>query len=241
MRPFAATLMLTLLAIPAALPLVGAELSGSAVPAWGSVSGSPIRPGAEASTNVGGCTYNFLFYDATYAYIGTAAHCTDKIGDRVSLPGVGQIGTVVYDSDKTAGANRDVDFTLIRLDASRVGQANPQMFGYYAPTGIAARNELPIGEDLGLYGYGLVFGEVAATRARQGVMVTGSSTMYQADLPAVNGDSGAPLIALETGKAAGIISHYGTYTTDEGPLMTFVMSELQRSGFNVTLATVPPP
>jgi hypothetical protein len=239
MRAVVAPLLLALLTLPAALPLVGAQVGTASAPAWGPTN-SPIRPGAPAETTEGYCTFNFLFYDNSNAYIGTAAHCTDKVGDRVVRTGLGEIGTVVYDSDKAAGANRDVDFTLVRLDANRVAQANPLMYGFNAPTGSAPRTELRIGEPLGVYGYGLVFGDVPATRARQGVLVSTTSTLYRADLPAVNGDSGAPLIEIETGRAVGIISHYGftAGTTDEGPLMSFIFSELQKANFNVQLATV---
>ena len=37
----------------------------------------------------------------------------------------------------------------------------------------------------------------------------GTEQEYQADMPAVNGDSGGPLLHHETGAALGIISRYG--------------------------------
>ncbi len=95
---------------------------------------------------------------------------------------------------------------------------------------------------MSVYGYGMVVGETAPTRARSGVLVSTTPTLYRADMPAVNGDSGGPLLEAATGRAVGIISHYGLTpvvpTTDEGPLMTFVLSELDRAGFDMTLATV---
>ena len=220
-----------------------AEASASSQPAWGNVTTARIRPGSEALTSLGQCTFNFLFYDASHAYIGTAAHCTNNVGDRVRHGVLGEIGSVVYDSDRAAGADRDVDFTLVRLDAARVADAHPQMLGFFAPTGSAPRADLTPGESVSLYGYGLLLGEAAATRARSGVLVSTTDKEYRADMPAVNGDSGAPLIETSTGRALGIISHYGINfpvpTTDEGPLMSFIDAELRKAGFTVTLATVP--
>lgn len=231
-------LLLAVLLLPA-LSAVGAqEATLTAAPAWGPLS-APLRPGAEAQTAEGYCTYNFLFYDSSNAYVGTAAHCTDKLNEVAKLGNGQRVGVVVYDSDRTPGANANVDFALIKLDAAMVSQANPKMLGNtHGPTGNVSHRDLRIGEPVAFYGYGLLLGELAATRYREGVVVTFSTTMYQADMPAVNGDSGAPILEKETGKALGIVSHYGTYTTDEGPLMSFVLDELKKAGFNVTLATV---
>lgn len=234
-----AALALTLLLLAPAF--AHADLADKALPAWGpNTAASFIRPGAEASTAEGYCTYNFLFYDSSNAYIGTAAHCTDKIGEVAALGNGTRIGVVVYDSDRTAGANADVDFALIKLDANRVAWAHPQMIGHDGPKGIAVRANLTIGEPLSFYGYGLLFGSASPTRARDGVLVSTTATLYRADMPAVNGDSGGPILETSTGHAMGIISHYGftAGTTDEGPLMTFVMAELQKANFNVTLATI---
>lgn len=240
MRPLViAPVALALLLLTPAL--AHADLADKALPAWGpNTTASVIRPGAEAQTAEGYCTYNFLFHDNSNAYIGTAAHCTDKIGEVAALGNGTRIGVVVYDSDRTAGADKDVDFALVKLDANRVGWAHPQMLGHDGPKGIAQRANLTLGEPLSIYGYGLVFGETNPTRSRDGVLVSTTATLYRADMPAVNGDSGGPILETSTGHAVGIISHYGftAGTTDEGPLMTFVMAELQKAGFHVTLATV---
>jgi hypothetical protein len=63
-----------------------------------------------------------------------------------------------------------------------------------------------------------------------------------ADMPAVNGDSGAPLLHDKTGYALGIISRYGIRvppSTDIGPLVDWALREVRRSGFpDVVLATI---
>lgn len=238
MRILFASLLAALVALPALSAPVGAEVSTTAAPAWGSLS-APLRPGAEAQTAEGFCTYNFLFYDSSNAYVGTAAHCTDKLNEVAKLGNGQRVGVVVYDSDRASGADRDVDFALIRLDAAMVSQANPKMLGNVnGPTGNVSHRDLRIGEPVAFFGYGLLLGELAATRPREGAVVTFDTRLYQADMPAVNGDSGAPMLEKETGRALGIVSHYGTYTTDEGPLMSFVLDELKKAGFNVQLATV---
>lgn len=209
-------------------------------PVWGDAA-SPIRPGASLGRY---CTFNFLYYNNTTAaaYIGTAGHCTEDAGERVVLPGVGVIGTVVYDSDVHAGADAAVDFSLIELDADRVSQAYPGMLGHDGPHDIYLPGESVLGQQVGLHGYGLLLGEQEATRDRSGVLITMDDRMYTADMPAVNGDSGSPLLHLETGNAVGIISHYGIGaippSTDEGPTMTFILAELARAGFPVHLAVV---
>lgn len=217
---------------------LGGGDGGPREPAWGDESG-PIRPGASLG---GYCTFNFLFYDNVTgaAYIGTAGHCTEEAGERVSIPDVGEIGTVVYDSDVADGADVDVDFALIELDADRVAQANPRMLGHDGPAGIYSPGEGALGQEVGLHGYGMVLGEQEATRDRSGILFSMDERMYTADMPAVNGDSGSPLLHLGTGTAVGIISHYGIGavppSTDEGPVLAFILSELAKGGFPVQLA-----
>ncbi len=214
-------------------------------PAFGPLS-SPIRPGSSKSN----CTYNFVFYDVVYptpevpdpvpdVYIGTAGHCTGKTGERASLAGLGQIGTVVYDSDETGS---DVDFSLIELDPGRVAQTNPQMRGFVGPKGVAAPSMLAVGDQVDVYGYGVGVGLLEQTRPRFGLLTDWTEDEYVADMPAVNGDSGAPLLHDESGFALGVISRYGfdqvPPSTDVGPLVSWALREVREAGFDVVLATV---
>lgn len=207
---------------------------------WGALETATIRPGASLG---GYCTYNFLFSDARgEAYIGTAAHCTED-GERVTLgPGGPEIGTVVYDSDTAEDADASVDFSLIRLDPDQIENANPLMYGWDGPKGTIDADEASAGDQVAIYGYGILLGEDERTRPRFGVLMDEDGSTYRANLPAVNGDSGSPIIHVPTGKAFGIISHYGIAAvppaTDEGPIMGFIFSELENGGFDVTLATV---
>lgn len=209
-------------------------------PAWGGPE-SPLRPGSSLG---GYCTFNFVFYkpgtktQAPKAYIGTAGHCTDKIGEVPEHAELGPIGKVVYDSDLMEST---VDFSLIELDPAIVGQTNPEVLGWGGPTRVVEATDLELGTQVDVYGYGLGVGETEQTRPRSGYLVAWTEQEYQADMPAVNGDSGAPLIHHETGAALGIISRYGLTvppSTDQGPLMTWILSELKSVGINVKLATV---
>lgn len=208
-------------------------------PAWGDLDAAVIRPGASLG---GYCTFNFLFEapDGT-GYIGTAGHCTDEIGERLTLDGVGEIATVVYDSDLVESG---VDFSLAQLDADRIADAHPQMFGWHGPTGSVVADDLAVGDEIQLHGYGLVLGQNDVTRDRFGVLVDWTEDEYNVDMPAVNGDSGSPLLH-ESGKAFGIISRYGfdntPPSTDRGPLMDYIFRELDAAGLgDVRLVTIGP-
>lgn len=215
-------------------------------PAFGDLS-SPIRPGSQFG---GSCTFNFVFHEEVYAvpgepepvpdvFIGTAAHCTSGADQRVSVGGFGEIGTVVYDSDE---ADSDVDFSLVRIDPHLVGQTNPQMRGFEGPTGVATPDTLAVGDGVNVYGYGVAVGETEQTRPRSGVLTEWTQDEYMADMPAVNGDSGAPLLHDETGHALGIISRYGIRvppSTDWGPLVDWALREIHQAGFeDVHLSTI---
>ncbi|MDQ4065023.1 MAG: S1 family peptidase [Actinomycetota bacterium] len=225
------------LASAPAAPVLGKTPSRQ--PAWGGPD-SPLRPGAA----MGGCTLNFVFYTpgtrarAPKGYIGTAGHCTDKVGEEITPPGLEAIGKVVYDSDTVKST---VDFSLIELYPEMIGKTNPEVLHWGGPTRVANEEDFAFGDQVDVYGYGLAFGQTEQTRPRYGVLVGWTDEEYQADMPAVNGDSGAPLIHHATGAALGIISRYGFTvppSTDLGPLMTWILEELERAGFNVKLATV---
>jgi hypothetical protein len=101
---------------------------------------------------------------------------------------------------------------------------------------------LSTADRLDLYGTGMVFGDVPSTRHRAGVLTDWSRQEYAADLPSVNGDSGAPLLHFPTGRALGIVSRYGVTglpaSTDVGPLISWILRELRAAGFRVRLATI---
>lgn len=212
-------------------------------PAWGGED-APIRPGSSFG---GSCTFNFVFYrpgTATKppkAYIGTAGHCTDNLGEQVDLPGVGAIGEVVYDSDLVKGEYKGVDFSLVEIFPRLVPRTNPAVLSWGGPKRVATVEDFTEGDQVDVYGYGLLVGQAEQTRPRFGVLFSWTEQEYLADMPAVNGDSGAPLIHHETGAALGIISRWNIDvppSTDRGPLVTWILEALDAAGFDVRLATV---
>ena len=198
-------------------------------------SSSPLRPGASLG---GYCTFNFVFKESDTSYIGTAGHCTDRIGERVRLGTGRTIGSVVYDSDV---AGSDIDFSLIRIDADMVGKTSPRMLGTTGPHGVATPGMFAIGDRIDLYGAGVGFGSIPETRSRFGILANWNTREYAADMPSVNGDSGAPLLHHDTGYALGVVSRYGVAalppSTDLGPLLTWILREVRDAGFGIQLAT----
>lgn len=246
--PMRRSSLLALLVLAVVLSPVAATGAPAEVePAWGGLD-APLRPG----DSMGHCTLNFLFYDsvvdleageAPTGYMGTAAHCTDRVGETVVAEGYGAIGKVVYDSDVTPGADDLVDFALIELDPEVIADANPTVRTWGGPVGHVRADDLRRGDIVDLHGYGMIVGDRPLTRDRQGVVVNWTADEYVVDMPAVNGDSGGPLIHDRTGQALGIVSRYGFAamppSTDTGPLLTFIFDELATAGFgDVVLATV---
>lgn len=219
------------------VPVVLADGNGTVWPAWGDLATATIRPGSSLG---GYCTFNFLFESPNgTGYIGTAAHCTDGVGERLMLPGVGEIATVVYDSDDDGSI---VDFTLARLDDDRIAQAHPKMLDHEGPTGAITLADLAVGDLVHIHGYGMVFGDAEETQSRSGVLMDWSEEEFVINMPAVPGDSGSSILH-DSGKALGIISRFNLNdtppSTDTGPLMPFIFEELAKAGYgDVRLATI---
>lgn len=269
MRTLSLLLATAAVAAVAATPVVtNAGVDGEPLPEYAATpEEAVIRPGAgmiEPGGDLGdlpmteldaSCTYNWLFHELVEpdpdtgevptprAYIGTAAHCTDAVGERVATFGEGVddgFGTVVYDSDDIGSL---VDFSLIEIDADKVGLAHPQMFGIVAPTGFVDRGELAVGDILRQSGYGLVLGQNDVTReGRYGVVTQVNDDEYVAQTMAQLGDSGSPFALDADGRAVGIVSRYGfdqmPPSTDVGPLIPWILEHLADADLDVALSTV---
>lgn len=208
-----------------------------AVAADGPDANTYIQPGSEVLTPVGGCTLNFVWKDAANTYVGTAGHCAEGTGGRVSTPGHGAWGSIVLDIDG------DTDFALIRVDAAKVPMVRAAVQHWGGPTGVATAAETRAGDVLALYGYGVGFSVNEVTRAKQGVLVSDNAAQYEADTWAVYGDSGGPVLHKATGKALGIVSAFNFVdvppTTDAGPTLAHIQAQLAARGYNVVLQTAP--
>ena len=210
-----ALLVACVLAVPPAAP--AAEL--------------PIQPGAQVSSSVGLCTLNFVFTDARERmFIGTAGHCVDTVGDRVASPAAGAFGTVVYrvmeDTD---------DFALIRVDRAKRQFVSAEVRAFGVPTGYTRARETSTGDLLQLHGFGMLLGDISLTRTRTGILAADDRREYFAELPAIFGDSGGPVVHVATGKALGVVSGIGVTippSTLLGTTVQRIMRLLDRAGFD---------
>src|SRR5581483_9012258 len=79
----------------------------------------PIQPGDFMATSVGGCTFSFVFDGGGVTYLATAAHCVEKVGNKVSL----EDGTVVGHAAVIGNADHAAnDWALIAIDAPYVSR-----------------------------------------------------------------------------------------------------------------------
>lgn len=224
------------------VPVVETVENTTHAPQWGEVASAAIRPGAP----IGWCTYNFLFFapaNGTY-YIGTAAHCTDELGQRMPLSGYAdEIGTVVYDSDNATESNTNADFSLIELDPELNLEAHPQVVNRGGPTGFATAADVEVGDVIEHHGYGMVFGDFEETRDRDGILSSWGDD-YCSESPIWWGDSGSPILHADTGKALGIVSRAGwidCVPTAQlmGATLPYIFRELEEYGWGgVELATI---
>ena len=183
-----------------------------------------VRPGARLVTEVGGCTFNFLFRspDGT-RYIGTAGHCTghnygsawprEKVWPRGSGPVVrgsdGQrIGEFAY-----GVFHVPKDFALIRLDPGV--EASPEMCYFGGPRGVYTTKTA---EPVVLQYYGNAVGVRDVLPARSGVALGthNPDRIYALGL-ALPGDSGSGVMTTD-GLAVGVLVTTGVHGYRINPL-----------------------
>ena len=183
-----------------------------------------VRPGGRVLTEIGDCTFNFLFRapDGT-RYIGTAGHCvspgtdytfkdTDSDGngriERVWARGRGpeakgldrrRIGEFAYTI-----VQDPKDFALIRLDPD-VG-ASPEMCHFGAPRGVYT-SDSGGAVVLHYYGNGQGIDTVAPARSAVALGTPNPDHVYAAGL-ALPGDSGAGVMT-DDGQAVGVLVSTG--------------------------------
>lgn len=201
------------------------------------VAQTKIQPGASMEI----CTLNFIYdglgANAGKVYIGTAAHCVERVGDVVNDGDGEPIGKVAFLDDADLAA---ADYAFVELLPSVLGRVDPSMKGYPEyPTGFTVPEDTAAGDLVQISGYGMVFGDLGATtqERRQGILQTDDEETYTFSGPSVNGDSGGPLVHVDSGKALGIVSRYGfeTASTDYGPTMQGLLTKAAARDFPVRL------
>jgi hypothetical protein len=204
----------------AAFTLGGTPCSLIPVPAAAPAGTGPcegVRPGGRLETEIGLCTYNFLFRapDGT-RYIGTAGHCIlaaspvkGSAGEKLWPVGGGpqartggkRVGEFAY-----AVLEDPKDFALIRLDPGV--EASPEMCHFGGPTGVFEGHS-PDPTVLEYYGNGIGIGSVAPARSAVSVGVPNPDHVYAVGL-ALPGDSGSGVISSD-GRAVGVLVTTGLH------------------------------
>jgi hypothetical protein len=222
-------------ALPARAALFVVIAATATAPRGAGAADVPIQPGAQVSSSIGLCTLNFVFHDGTKKYVGTAGHCVERVGDRVTATGAGAFGTVVFRKD--AGAD---DFALIQIDGDKLSLVSATVRGIGLPTGYTRSTQTAAGDLVQLSGYGIGFSLLPQTRTRTGVLAADNDRQYFAEIPALFGDSGGPLVHQATGHALGIVSGIGVTfppSTLLGTTVERALALVQADGFNVSLLT----
>ena len=153
-----------------------------------------------------GCTANFIFTDGTSKYVGTAAHCTNGVGDpvvmQVDTTTLAEVGTVVK---RTAQEEPGEDFALIRIYpevASKWG-VDPKVPVVGGPNGIYTGCDV-VGVSHYGHGYGVA---VAQGKPETGVATNWNNDGYGWTGFGAPGDSGSPVVLTGSGQAAGNFTH----------------------------------
>jgi Trypsin-like peptidase domain len=202
-----------------------------------SASAVTLQPGAYHETDAGSCTLNFV-YQGSATYLGTAAHCVERVGQRVrDIDGI-EFGSVAF------MGNADVteeDYAFIQVDSEDLSRVSPAVKGHPTfPRGFTTPAETLTGDAIQLSGYGLGYGTTQPTQEqRQAVMGFDDTEYYTVTGPIHWGDSGGPLVHRRTGKALGIVSRLCAGTCSEmGPTVQGILAKAAARGFSVSLRTV---
>ena len=197
--------------------------------------GSHIQPGAFHSTDVGGCTLNFVYDGTGGPYMGTAAHCADNVGDDVRDENGAVFGDIaaIGDADATA-----TDWALIRVRPEFVTHVNPRMKGHpQYPTGVTSAAQTNVGDQIQLSGYGVGFDLTPTTREqRRAILTYDDAETHEVLATLIFGDSGGPLVHIPTGRALGIVSRLCIgLCEEEGPTVEGILAKAAAQGFSVAL------
>ena len=184
-----------------------------------------LQPGALMTTTVGSCTLNFVFDGAGTqtgkVFLGTAAHCVDAVGSTVQDGDGVTFGKVAAIGDYPDAVSED--FALIEVATASVSRVAPEMKGHPTyPTGVAASTEVAVGDLLQISGYGDGFEETQPTReGRVATYGGGDDSVLTMFGPIIFGDSGGPIVHIDTGKALGLNHGYCIGLCDENPLLPY--------------------
>jgi hypothetical protein len=193
-----------------------------------------------------GCTANFIFTDGSSQYIGTARHCTDKIGQPVTMQldttTIGVVGTV---AKMTSGDGEPGnDWALIKIDpavASKWG-VNPAVPVIGGPQGVYTGCD-PTSVTYYGHGYGVA---VAQGKVEGGFATNLYDDGYGWTGVGAPGDSGSGVLTSPGGPAIGDFTHLivdlGAYPGSDqaGTRITKILSQFGVSLVNADGSTTGP-
>lgn len=190
---------------------------------------STLRPG-DAVEAQGRCTLGWVLEGAGATYFSTAAHCVE-LGDRPTTGDGTVIGRVAYDDDV-------VDVALIEVAPGVEPTVDPSVRGHpEVPTGVAETEAIGGDDTLRVSGQGIGVPLSFAREQRAGVLIDEAGGGYCADLPAVFGDSGGPVLHEASGTAVGIVNRIGGACPTSGVTVSGILARTRQDGFDLALAT----
>jgi hypothetical protein len=219
-----------------------------------------VSPGAIVNSNVGQCTFNFLFTGSDgKRNVGTVGHCTlgespigGDVGEESWAPGQGpmasdssgaRIGEFAY-----AILEDPKDFALVRLDPGVA--ADPAMCHFGGPTTTNDSNPGPRPRTLlNHFGNGIGIGNVLPARTAVALGMPDPDHVF-ADGVALPGDSGSGVISSDGG-AVGVLVTVGVHSGSIGTggidaglvAITMITPQVNRAeqvlGTGLTLQTAP--
>lgn len=207
-----------------------------------------IQPGASIINEGGGqCTLNWV-YDGIGAragevFVGTAAHCVDRVGETITLQ-TGTFGQPTLDIGQVAFISPRLDYSLIRVDDANLGFVDPAMKGHPSiPAGVSTTETSSLGDLIQFSGNGVGFHATTPTQERRvGILHFNDGTEWSALGPVTPGDSGGPAADITDGnKALGIVTVLCVGTTCAGAggvSVEGLLEEAASYGFTVAVRTV---
>jgi hypothetical protein len=217
---------LVLVLIGALLPLRAADAAS-------------IQPGDFMRQGDTGCTLGFVVTSGADTYFLTAAHCVEvpsevSIGDGTVIGDAVAEGSSIDDPPEAAN-----DWALVRVRPHLVSSVVPTVRGGGTPSGVALAGETGFGDLIKHSGYGIPWEITNLTREQRYGVLWGQDAQTWTSIGTDSfGDSGGPVMHVETGRALGLVSRLCLGTcTSVGPTIEGIFAEASVLGYQLTLRT----